>query len=56
MGGRCVTDETDEEGNQQDVRLESLDWNKVGKIAADSFRRTAPIEFMYESFYLWYPF
>ena len=47
MGGRCVTDETDEEGNQQDVRLESLDWKKVGKIAAHSLRRTAAIEFMH---------
>jgi hypothetical protein len=47
MGGRCVEDETDEEGNPQDVRLESLDWKKIGKIAANSFRRTAAVEFMY---------
>lgn len=47
MGGRCVEDETDEEGNPQDVRLESLDWKKIGKIAANSFRRTAAVEFMH---------
>jgi hypothetical protein len=47
MGGRCVDEESDEEGNRQDVRLESLDWSKVGKIATHSFCRTAAIEFMY---------
>lgn len=46
MGGRSVEDEPDEEGNLQDVRLDSLDWMKVGKIAANSFRRTPAIEFM----------
>ena len=47
MGGRCVDDETDEEGNTQDVRYELLDWKKIGKIAANSYRRTPATEFMY---------
>jgi hypothetical protein len=46
MGGRCV-DETDDEGNPQDVRLEALDYKKIGKIAANSLCRTSGIEFMY---------
>ncbi|XP_028391217.1 non-structural maintenance of chromosomes element 4 homolog A-like [Dendronephthya gigantea] len=46
MGGRRV-DESDEEGNAEDVRLESLHWNTIGQIAEKSFRRTAAIEFMH---------
>ena len=47
MGGRRVDDGTDEDGNLNDVCFESLDWKKIGKIAANSFSRTPAIEFMY---------
>ena len=52
MGGRRV-DESDEEGNAQDVRLESLHWNTVGKVAGHLFRRTSAIEFMYVKHAFW---
>ena len=47
MGGRRVDDETDEDADPQDVNFESLDWKKIGQIAANSFLTTPAIEFMY---------
>lgn len=49
LGGRHVGGETDgeEEGETQHKRLDSLNWEKMGKIAINSLRRTPTVEFMH---------